>query len=98
MNDFGPLPSFAERRDEGSAAAAPDRDGAECEALILDLDGYEGPIDLLLSLARAQKLDLAKISILSLADQYLEFIAARRRLDLEVAADYLVMAAVLAYL
>jgi segregation and condensation protein A len=98
MNDFGPLPRFAERRHEGFAAAAPDRDGAECEALILDLDGYEGPIDLLLTLARAQKLDLAKISILSLADQYLEFIAARRRLDLEVAADYLVMAAVLAYL
>jgi len=98
MNDIGPLPGFAERRHEAPPAPAPDRDGAECEALILDLDGYEGPIDLLLSLARAQKLDLAKISILSLADQYLEFIAARRRLDLEVAADYLVMAAVLAYL
>jgi segregation and condensation protein A len=70
----------------------------EPEELVLDLDGYEGPIDLLLSLARAQKVDLARISILALADQYLDFIAARRRLDLEVAADYLVMAAVLAYL
>jgi segregation and condensation protein A len=67
-------------------------------ALVLDLDGYEGPIDLLLALAREQKVDLARISILQLADQYLAFIAARRRLSLEIAADYLVMAAWLAYL
>jgi segregation and condensation protein A len=66
--------------------------------LVLDLDGYEGPIDLLLSLAREQKVDLAKISILALADQYLGFIAAQRHLKLEIAADYLVMAAWLAYL
>jgi segregation and condensation protein A len=65
---------------------------------VLDLDGYEGPIDLLLSLARAQKVDLAKISILALADQFLGFIAARRQLRLEIAADYLVMAAWLAFL
>src|SRR5579862_3833438 len=64
----------------------------------LVLDGYEGPLDLLLSLAREQKVDLAKISILQLADQYLEFIARMRREDLELAADYLVMAAWLAYL
>jgi segregation and condensation protein A len=70
-------------------------DGA---ALVLDLDGYEGPIDLLLALAREQKVDLARISILALADQYLTFIAEQRRLQLEVAADYLVMAAWLAYL
>jgi segregation and condensation protein A len=70
----------------------------EPEQLVLDLDGYEGPIDLLLSLAREQKVDLAKISILALADQYLRFIAAQRQLKLEVAADYLVMAAWLAYL
>jgi segregation and condensation protein A len=70
-------------------------DGA---ALVLDLDGYEGPIDLLLALAREQKVDLARISILALADQYLAFIAEQRRLQLEVAADYLVMAAWLAYL
>src|SRR5262249_3128294 len=63
-----------------------------------DLDGYEGPIDLLLALAREQKVDLARISILQLADQYLAFIADQRRLQLEVAADYLVMAAWLAYL
>ena len=65
---------------------------------MLDLDGYEGPIDLLLSLAREQKVDLAKISILALADQYLGFIAAQRQLKLDIAADYLVMAAWLAYL
>jgi segregation and condensation protein A len=67
-------------------------------ALVLDLEGYEGPIDLLLSLAREQKVDLAKLSILALADQYLAFISEQRRLRLEVAADYLVMAAWLAYL
>jgi segregation and condensation protein A len=83
------------------AAAAVDRPPpghAEPDQLLLDLDGYDGPIDLLLSLARAQKLDLARISILALADQYLAFISARRRLDLAVAADYLVMAAMLAWL
>jgi segregation and condensation protein A len=67
-------------------------------ALVLDLDGYEGPIDLLLALAREQKVDLGRISILALADQYLAFIADQRRLHLEIAADYLVMAAWLAYL
>lgn len=66
--------------------------------LRLDLDGYEGPIDILLSLAREQKVDLKKISILELADQYLAFINHARRLRLELAADYLVMAAWLAYL
>ena len=66
--------------------------------LILDLEGFEGPIDLLLTLARDQKVDLAKISILKLADQYLAFINQARRLHLEIAADYLVMAAWLAYL
>jgi segregation and condensation protein A len=67
-------------------------------ALVLDLEGYEGPIDLLLALAREQKVDLAKLSILALADQYLAFIAKQHRLRLEIAADYLVMAAWLAYL
>ncbi|MBM3488166.1 MAG: segregation/condensation protein A [Alphaproteobacteria bacterium] len=66
--------------------------------LVVALDGYEGPIDVLLTLARQQKVDLAKISILQLADQYLAFIAAARRLRLEIAADYLVMAAWLAFL
>lgn len=66
--------------------------------LVLDLDGFEGPIDVLLTLARDQKVDLAKISILELADQYLSFIQRARHLRLEIAADYLVMAAWLAYL
>lgn len=64
----------------------------------LDLDGFEGPIDVLLTLARDQKVDLRKLSILDLADQYLGFIARARQLELEIAADYLVMAAWLAYL
>src|SRR5579884_1884606 len=67
-------------------------------ALVVDVEGYEGPLDLLLALARQQKVDLAKISILALADQYLAFIDAARELRLELAADYLVMAAWLAYL
>lgn len=67
-------------------------------ALFVNLDGFEGPIDLLLSLAREQKLDLRKIAILPLAEQYLEFINNARELDLEIAADHLVMAAWLAYL
>ena len=68
------------------------------ERLTLDLDGWEGPLDLLLTLARTQKVDLAKISILALVEQYLAFIADAKKLRLEIAADYLVMAAWLAYL
>jgi segregation and condensation protein A len=67
-------------------------------AFLVDLDGFEGPLDLLLDLARRQKVDLHKISVLALADQYLSFIAEARRVRLELAADYLVMAAWLAYL
>src|SRR5215467_3597208 len=67
-------------------------------ALVVDVEGFEGPLDLLLVLARQQKVDLAKISILALADQYLTFIEEARKLRLELAADYLVMAAWLAYL
>jgi segregation and condensation protein A len=66
--------------------------------LVVDVDGFEGPLDLLLDLARSQKLDLTRISILALADQYLAYIEQIRRLRLELAADYLVMAAWLAYL
>lgn len=66
--------------------------------LVLDLDGYEGPLDLLLDLARDQKVDLARISMLALAQQYLDYIESARQIRLEVAADYLVMAAWLAYL
>src|SRR5579871_1418095 len=68
------------------------------EALIVELDGFEGPLDLLLSLARNQKVDLLKISVLKLADQYLAFVETARRHRLELAADYLVMAAWLTYL
>ncbi|MCO5129641.1 MAG: segregation/condensation protein A [Xanthobacteraceae bacterium] len=67
-------------------------------ALVVDVGGYEGPLDLLLNLARQQKVDLTKISILALADQYLAFIEAARKIRLELAADYLVMAAWLAFL
>jgi segregation and condensation protein A len=67
-------------------------------ALVVDVAGYEGPLDLLLALARTQKVDLSKISILALADQYLQFIEAARKIRLELAADYLVMAAWLAFL
>jgi segregation and condensation protein A len=72
--------------------------GTDEPALMVDVEGFEGPLDLLLMLARQQKVDLAKISILALADQYLAFIDAARKLRLELAADYLVMAAWLAYL
>jgi segregation and condensation protein A len=89
-------------RNAGGGEASPqglvDEGRIAAEQLVLDLDGYEGPIDLLLSLAREQKVDLTKISILALADQFLGFIAARRQLKLEIAADYLVMAAWLAFL
>jgi segregation and condensation protein A len=68
------------------------------EALTLDIDGWEGPLDLLLALARAQKVDLRRISILALVEQYLAFIDRARVVRLELAADYLVMAAWLAYL
>jgi segregation and condensation protein A len=68
------------------------------EHLVVDVAGFEGPLDLLLELAREQKVDLAKISILALAEQYLAFVEAARRLRIELAADYLVMAAWLAYL
>jgi len=68
------------------------------DVLVVDITGFEGPLDLLLALARTQKVDLARISILHLVDQYLVFIADAKRLRLELAADYLVMAAWLAFL
>jgi segregation and condensation protein A len=74
-------------------------DKADSEpSFLVDVDGFEGPLDLLLELARRQKVDLARISVLALAEQYLAFIEAARRVRLELAADYLVMAAWLAYL
>lgn len=72
--------------------------GAEDEALIVDVPGYDGPLDLLLTLARTQKVDLMQISVLALAEQYLAFVEQARTLRIELAADYLVMAAWLAFL
>ncbi|MFV0243412.1 MAG: segregation and condensation protein A [Qingshengfaniella sp.] len=68
------------------------------EALVVDVDGFEGPLDLLLSLSRTQKVDLRRISVLALAEQYLAFVEKARSLRIELAADYLVMAAWLAFL
>lgn len=79
-------------------AAQPDYQGALDDGLVLDLEGFEGPIDVLLALARTHKVDITKISILNLAEQYLAFIRRAHALRLEIAADYLVMAAWLAYL
>ena len=86
-----------EPTDEFELIREPAMDGVPTP-FVVDVDGFEGPIDMLLSLAREQKVDLTQISILQLADQYLDFIARIRRTDLELAADYLVMAAWLAYL
>src|SRR3989337_206520 len=83
--------------DEFDTTIGTDRGTTE-PAMIVDVEGFEGPLDLLLTLARQQKVDLAKISILALADQYLTFIEAARKIRLELAADYLVMAAWLAFL
>ncbi|MBS8259272.1 segregation/condensation protein A [Roseibium polysiphoniae] len=80
-----------------SSALESDRASSDPE-LVVDVDGFEGPLDLLLSLARTQKVDLARISILALVEQYLIFVNEARRMRLELAADYLVMAAWLAYL
>jgi segregation and condensation protein A len=72
--------------------------GQGSSTFVVDIDGFEGPIDVLLTLARDQKVDISQISIVQLADQYLEFVTLARRHNLELAADYLVMAAWLAYL
>jgi len=86
----------------GQPANADDWDAVtarrQAEALIVDVDGFEGPLDLLLTLSRTQKVDLRKISILALTEQYLAFIEQARQLRIELAADYLVMAAWLAFL
>lgn len=73
-------------------------DRLAAEALIVDVDGFEGPLDVLLTLSRTQKVDLRKISVLALAQQYLAFVEKARALRIELAADYLVMAAWLAFL
>ena len=68
------------------------------ESLVIDVDGFEGPLDVLLTLARTQKVDMRKISVLQLARQYLVFVEEAKRIRLELAADYLVMAAWLAFI
>ncbi len=111
MRGSAPRWTVASRHGSGSIQSATDAEEewnqgetmgegppGQAEPLVLDLDGYEGPIDLLLSLAREQKVDLSKISILALADQYLAFIDRQQKVHLEIAAGYLVMAAWLAYL
>ncbi len=90
--------NVAEITEEPFEAAEPDYRSPMKDDLVLDLDGYEGPIDVLLALARTHKVDITKISILGLAEQYLAFIRQAQALRLEIAADYLVMAAWLAYL
>ena len=87
---------MADTWDQADLLAPADR--MQAEALIVDVDGYEGPLDLLLTLSRTQKVDLRKISVLQLAEQYLTFVAQAYQLRIELAADYLVMAAWLAYL
>jgi segregation and condensation protein A len=94
-----PLSPEAEPFDTPPRDAAPrDQAAIEAESLSVNVDGFEGPLDLLLTLARSQKVDLRKVSILQLAEQYLAFVIEAKRLRLELAADYLVMAAWLAYL
>lgn len=80
------------------APESPDADNEGVDKLLLNIEGYEGPIDVLLELSRAQKVDLAKISILQLVRQYLAFVERAKQMNLELAAEYLVMAAWLAYL
>ena len=93
--------------DPETAAAAPHEPGPEAlgvadrraeEVLVVDVSGFEGPLDLLLTLSRTQKVDLMQVSVLQLADQYLAFVEQARALRIELAADYLVMAAWLAFL
>ena len=91
----GEAPFDAPVRADASEAATGD---ADIDALIVNLDGYEGPLDVLLDLARTQKVDIRKISMAALVDQYLQFVAAAKQRNLELAADYLVMASWLAYL
>ena len=84
--------------DWSAAERIPAAERLASEALIIDVDGFEGPLDLLLMLSRTQKVDLRKISVLQLAEQYLGFVQRAQALRIELAADYLVMAAWLAFL
>ncbi|MAF98360.1 MAG: segregation/condensation protein A [Micavibrio sp.] len=93
-NDAAPKPSVFQE----DAPRVPSQEVREADALLLNIDGFEGPIDVLLELARHQKVDLVHVSILQLVRQYMAFIERAQALDLELAAEYLVMAAWLAYL
>lgn len=92
------VPADRQQTDEAWELPEPDGSASPDDALIVDVEGFEGPLDLLLAMARTQKVDLARISVLALAEQYLEFVERARVLRLELAADYLVMAAWLAFL
>ncbi len=83
---------------EAWQSPGPDEAAFGADALRIDIEGFEGPLDLLLALARTQKVDLARISVLALVEQYLSYIEEAQRIKLEIAADYLVMAAWLAFL
>ena len=91
--DQSESPHYDFENEKSQVVASPSEDH-----FVVDIAGYEGPLDLLLILARSQKVDLARVSILALAEQYLHFINTARKLKIELAADYLVMAAWLAYL
>ncbi len=95
-----PSPENSASALDAAAAAweAPAVDARPEEALVVDIDGFSGPLDLLLALARTHKIDIACLSLLPLVDQYLAFIAEAKKLNLEIAADYLVMAAWLTFL
>jgi segregation and condensation protein A len=90
--------SWDQRETELAARTGDDRSAQTGDDLIIDVEGFEGPLDLLLAMARTQKVDLTKISVLALAEQYLVFVGRAQQLRLELAADYLVMAAWLAFL
>ena len=98
------LPSWADRYMADEDSLFPDEtqisveERLEAEALIVDVQGFEGPLDLLLTLSRTQKVDLRQISVYELARQYLTFVEKAKELRIELAADYLVMAAWLAFL
>lgn len=94
-----PTPDEGTRALDAVAAwEAPAVEARPEEALVIDIDGFSGPLDLLLALARTHKIDIARLSLLPLVDQYLAFIVEAKKLNLEIAADYLVMAAWLTFL
>ncbi len=97
MTDEAPKPTETWPDGEGDPRRA-EMPVADTDALLIDVEGFEGPMDLLLDLARQHKIDLSRISILALADQYIAFIERAQHMRLELAADYLVMAAWLTYL